>query len=59
MSQTRMEIQRMRREKLVKQSFDLKIWTDVGIPFVAASTEVSEEFDVPETGRNLRIVEVP
>ena len=43
----------------VQSSFDLAGWTDVGDAFLATEPIKSDEFDVLETGRFFRVVEVP
>jgi hypothetical protein len=38
--------------------FDLKTWTNVGQPFVAATSEVVQEFNAIEVGQFSRLYEV-
>lgn len=47
------------RRYQLESSLNAKSWTNVGQPFVATEAEISEEFDVLETGRYFKIVEAP
>lgn len=40
-------------------SSDLAKWTSIGQPFVATSSQIVQEFNVTETGRYFRLLEVP
>jgi uncharacterized repeat protein (TIGR02543 family) len=41
----------------LQASLDLKSWKNVGVPFVAGSAEITQEFDSVEMGRYFRLIE--
>lgn len=47
------------RKYQLESSVDMRTWTRVGMPFVGTAAQVSQDFDVAETGRCFRIVELP